>query len=32
VGDTVIVHGQMWACESAGWRRIDDRREDGPHR
>jgi hypothetical protein len=23
VGDTVTVHGQMWACESVGWRRVD---------
>ncbi len=23
VGDTVTAHGQMWACESTGWRRID---------
>jgi hypothetical protein len=23
VGDTVTVHGQMWACEPDGWRRID---------
>lgn len=24
VGDTVTVHGQMWACEDVGWRRVDD--------
>ena len=23
VGDTVTVHGQMWACENSGWRRVD---------
>ena len=23
VGDTVTAHGQVWACESTGWRRID---------
>jgi hypothetical protein len=23
VGDTVTVHGQMWACEPANWRRVD---------
>lgn len=23
VGDTVTVHGQMWGCEPAGWRRVD---------
>jgi hypothetical protein len=23
VGDTVTVHGQMWACEPADWRRVD---------
>lgn len=23
VGDTVTVHGQMWACAPTGWRRID---------
>jgi len=23
IGDTVTAHGQMWACESTGWRRID---------
>ncbi len=32
VGDTVTVHGQMWACESgAGWRRVDTRPADQPH-
>ena len=25
VGDTVTVHGQMWACEDTGWRRVDTR-------
>jgi hypothetical protein len=24
VGDTVTVHGQMWACDRAGWHRVDD--------
>lgn len=23
VGDTVTVGGQMWACESTGWRQVD---------
>jgi hypothetical protein len=23
-GDTVTVHGEMWACESTGWRRVDN--------
>src|SRR5262249_21273461 len=24
IGDTVTVHGQMWACDSgAGWRQVD---------
>ena len=30
-GDTVTVHGQMWACESVGWRRIDTRPTDYLH-
>jgi hypothetical protein len=30
-GDTVTVHGQMWACESAGWRRVDTRPTDYLH-
>lgn len=29
VGDTVIVHGQMWACEGDGWRRVDTRPSGG---
>jgi len=28
VGDTVTVHGQMWACHSVGWRRVDIRPSD----
>ncbi|MBO3736659.1 hypothetical protein [Actinoplanes flavus] len=24
VGDTVTVHGQMWACEDVGWRRVGE--------
>jgi hypothetical protein len=23
VGDTVTAHGQMWACEDTGWRRVE---------
>jgi hypothetical protein len=23
IGDTIMVHGQMWACHSVGWRRVD---------
>ncbi len=23
VGDTVTVHGQMWACDPAGWHQVD---------
>jgi len=29
VGDTVTVHGQMWACESNGWRRVDEQPPGG---
>jgi len=29
VGDTVTVHGQMWACESVGWRRVDEQPSAG---
>lgn len=25
VGDTVTVHGETWACENTGWRRVDTR-------
>src|SRR5262245_42585818 len=28
VGDTVTVHGQLLACEPAGWRRIDEQDPD----
>ncbi|MEV7230891.1 hypothetical protein AB0M79_28285 [Polymorphospora sp. NPDC051019] len=27
VGDTVTVHGQMWACTGIGWRRVDADRD-----
>jgi hypothetical protein len=37
VGDTVTVGGQLWACDRAGWRRVDttgagqaDADSDGP--
>jgi hypothetical protein len=30
-GDTVTVHGQMWACEPVGWRQVDARAYDGGH-
>ena len=26
VGDTVTVHGQMWACENNGWLLVDEPR------
>jgi hypothetical protein len=32
VGDTVTVHGQMWACEPDGWRLVDGRGGDGEAR
>jgi hypothetical protein len=25
VGDTVTVHGQMWACDPGGWHQVDAR-------
>ncbi len=31
VGDTVIAHGQTWACESVGWWRVDTRPDDDLH-
>jgi hypothetical protein len=31
VGDTVTVHGQMLACEHAGWRRVDAPPATGEH-
>jgi hypothetical protein len=30
VGDTVTMHGQMWACENSGWRRVDPPTGDTP--
>jgi hypothetical protein len=29
VGDTVTAHGQMWACENSGWRRVEPAQPGG---
>jgi hypothetical protein len=30
VGDTVTVHGQMWACENSGWRLVNQPQPGDP--
>ena len=32
VGDTVTVHGQMWACDPTGWHQVGTRQVDDLYR